>query len=53
MLLTGRWWKCTYKQIHDDSRTEARSAEALKKYLYCICQKVFVHFACFVFFRDL
>ena len=52
MLLAGRWWKCTYKQIHVDSRTEAHSAEALKKYLYCFCQKVFVYFRVIRVFRD-
>jgi hypothetical protein len=31
MLLTGRWWKLAYDQIHDDSRTKAQSAKAFKK----------------------
>ena len=30
MLLTGRWWKLAYDQIHDDSRTKAQSAKASK-----------------------
>ena len=25
MLLTGRWWKLAYNQIHDDSRTKAQT----------------------------
>ena len=30
-MLLGRWWKFTYDQIHDDSRTEAHSAKTFKK----------------------
>ena len=31
LLAAGRWWKLAYNQIHDDSRTKARSAIAFKK----------------------
>jgi hypothetical protein len=35
----GRWWKCTYDQIHDDSRTEAQSAKTFEKGFLGFCLK--------------
>jgi hypothetical protein len=39
LVLAGRWWKFTYNQIHDDSRTEVQSAKTLKKGFlgFCFC----------------
>ena len=31
MLLGGRWWKFTYDQIRDNSRTKAQSAKTFEK----------------------
>ena len=40
-MLLGRWWKCTYDQIHDDSRTEAQSAKLSKSVFYVFVYKSF------------
>ena len=39
MLLSGRWWKLAYDQIHDNDRTKARSAKASKKGFLGFCFK--------------
>ena len=31
MVLVGRWWKFTYDQIRDNSRTKAQSAKTFEK----------------------
>ena len=31
MVLGGRWWKFTYDQIRDNSRTKAQSAKTFEK----------------------
>ena len=39
LVLTGRWWKLAYDQIHDDSRTKAQSAKTTKKGFLGFCLK--------------
>jgi hypothetical protein len=46
-MLAGRWWKCTYDQIHDDNRTAAQSAK-LSKSVFVVF--VYISFASEVLF---
>ena len=52
MVLAGKWGKLAYRQIHDDSRTRAQSAKALKKGFRGFCYNSVrdLIFASFVFF---
>ena len=39
MLLSGRWWKLAYGQIHDNDRTKAQGAKGSKKGFLGFCLK--------------
>ena len=53
MVLVGRWWKFTYDQIRDNSRTKAQSAKTFKKGIsWFLFKIIFAYFVIFVCFRN-
>ena len=52
MVLVGRWWKFTYDQIRDNSRTKAQSAKTFEKGFLGFCKKSFRVFRYFRIFSQ-